>query len=537
VPLAVPPPASSQLAPPPDSPTRDVISPPPLSVGEGLGLAVILLVAAWLRVWHVGASLPYAVGVDEPEIMERVVRMMKTGNFNPRFFDWPSLTMYVHLVTASVAFLAGAMRGAWNSLTQVGAADFYIYSRTVTAAFGTASVGALFFAARRWGTGTAVLAAAIFAVVPHHVRESHFVLADVPTTFFVVVALVTALRAYERPTLAAFSIAGLVVGLAASCKYNGSISVVMPVIAALAAGGGWRSIAQRIGVVGAALIVGFLAGTPYAVLDLPKFLSDYARLAAVFAHPRGGEPGWSLYLKYLRQSLGWVGFVFALVGLGASVDAAVRGPGRARPLILVAFALLYFKVMATSFQIYGRYTLPLLPIASMLVAVGAMALLRLVERRTSRRWTATTAALLAIGCVTPPLSSSIRLDRSLGRRGTIDLAYEFIDANVPAGAVIVSETHPMLLMSKKHRVRNIRPLIGSTYDEYRAAGVQYVLASSVGYDAVRRSPATYARERAAYDSIFALAHRLAVFEPSGDVPGPEFTLFCIQDPCPAVPAQ
>ena len=41
-----------------------------------------------------------ALGVDEPEVMERAVRMMKTGDFNPHFFDYPSLYMYVQAVVA-----------------------------------------------------------------------------------------------------------------------------------------------------------------------------------------------------------------------------------------------------------------------------------------------------------------------------------------------------------------------------------------------------------------------------------------------------
>ena len=63
-----------------------------------LAVGGILILAAALRLSHVKAGVPYAVGVDEPEIMERVVRMMKTADFNPHFFDWPSLTIYLQLV-------------------------------------------------------------------------------------------------------------------------------------------------------------------------------------------------------------------------------------------------------------------------------------------------------------------------------------------------------------------------------------------------------------------------------------------------------
>lgn len=44
---------------------------------------LVVLVATALRVWHLGAGIPYALGIDEPQIMERAVRMMKTGDFNP----------------------------------------------------------------------------------------------------------------------------------------------------------------------------------------------------------------------------------------------------------------------------------------------------------------------------------------------------------------------------------------------------------------------------------------------------------------------
>ena len=41
-----------------------------------LTLALILLIAAVLRFWQLGAGIPYALGVDEPEVMERAVQMM-----------------------------------------------------------------------------------------------------------------------------------------------------------------------------------------------------------------------------------------------------------------------------------------------------------------------------------------------------------------------------------------------------------------------------------------------------------------------------
>ena len=69
--------------------------------------AAIVVVAGALRLWNIGAGIPHNVGADEPQIMQRVVHMMKTGDLNPHFFDWPSLTFYLNLVVSCLAFLAG----------------------------------------------------------------------------------------------------------------------------------------------------------------------------------------------------------------------------------------------------------------------------------------------------------------------------------------------------------------------------------------------------------------------------------------------
>ena len=82
-------------------------------------LAVILLPAALLRFVALGAGIPFNIGVDEPEIMSRVVQMMRTGDFNPHFFDYPGLYFYVQLGVAVLRFLAGATSVQWSALDQV----------------------------------------------------------------------------------------------------------------------------------------------------------------------------------------------------------------------------------------------------------------------------------------------------------------------------------------------------------------------------------------------------------------------------------
>ena len=81
-----------------------------------VGLALALAAAALLRFWTLGHGVPYMLGVDEPDVMDRAVRMVQTGDFNPHFFDYPSLYMYVQAVVVVARFLLGAVRGEWSSL-------------------------------------------------------------------------------------------------------------------------------------------------------------------------------------------------------------------------------------------------------------------------------------------------------------------------------------------------------------------------------------------------------------------------------------
>ena len=487
----------------------------------------IVCVAAVLRFWRLRSGIPYAIGVDEPEIMERAVRMMKTGDFNPHFFDWPSLTIYLQFIVSCLSFLAGSMRGAWNNLEGVGAADFYGAARGLTAAFGTGTVVLIYLAGRRWGTATALLAAALMAVMPYHVRESHYVLADVPTAFFTTLALLLALRAYERPSLGAFAWAGVSVGLAASCKYNGSVAILLPFIAALAGGGGPIVILQRLLVLAGTAAGGFLLGTPYALLDLTKFLNDYARLAAIFARDRGGEPGWSIYLKHLRGSLGWPALLLGAVGLLVAAGRAVLGQGRVRWAMLIVFPLVYFWVMATSYQIYGRYILPLLPFATLMAAVGIAAIAGPLARL-SRVPAAAATTVLVAAAIAIPAWTSVGFDRGLGQTSTVDLAYRWIDAHVPRGSKIAIETRVLLLPPERYPTVNLRWLTERTYEAYVADGFDYLLTSSERYGRALEAPQDLRSEYLAYRALLANAAEVAAFPQSDQVPGPTLRLFRVQ---------
>jgi 4-amino-4-deoxy-L-arabinose transferase-like glycosyltransferase len=467
-------------------------------------LALTVAIAAFLRFWTLGQGIPFAVGVDEPEIVVRVVGMMKTGDFNPHFFDYPGLYIYVQLVVACLRFLVGAMGGKWASLNQVGPADFYLWGRAVTAVLGTATVLLVYRIGMRWGSRHALLAAGLLAVMPNHVRESHFVLTDVPLTFFVTLTFLLALRAHEKGTLGAFAWAGAAAGMATATKYNGLPVLLLPLLAAHASkAGNERPLLRDLSAVGACAGV-FLAAAPYTVLDLPAFLNAFAYLATAY-RPRvaAGDPGWLIYLKHLRLGFGWPGLILTLSGAGLAAVRIFTGPGKPRFGMLLLFPAVYFYLIATKGLIFGRYLLPIVPFLCLLAGIAVVSGVSLLRRFSIPRAIRTALiAGLTVAALLPPMVTAIKFDLSRTKQTTYGQVYDWITKNVPPGSRVVIETAALRLPDEKYRVEQVKRLIDASYEAYVSRNTDYLIASSQAYGPAFQAPHEQAAAYAAYRTLF-----------------------------------
>ena len=494
-----------------------------------LSIAAILVVAAALRFFGLEAGIPYAVGVDEPQILNRAVIMMKTGDFNPHFYDYPTLYIYLQLIVAITRFILGAMAGEWHSLAQVSTADFFLWGRAVTAAIGTATVLLVYLIGLRWGTRPALLGAGLMAVMPLHVRESHFVLTDVPLTFFVTLAFLAALRAHERPHPRAFALAGAAAGLAAATKYPGALAVVLPLAAVWMSPGLQPSRLVCAVITAAAALLSFLIAAPYTVLDLPGFLNGYARLASAYTGGPPPEPGWVIYLKHLRNSVQWPAFLLMLGGVVFAVLRALRGPGRVRWALAVIFPLLYFWTIAQQSLIFGRYLLPVLPFACILTATAVVSGVSLLRRFSIPRSLRTALIVgLTLATLLPATITSVEFTRAARKRGTTALAYEWILQNVPKDATVAVECNGMTLPDGRFKVDRVRQLRVHDHGHYSATGVEYMIATSQCYGQYFNQPHVYTAEYADYMRLFEQSREVARFSASADHPGPEFRVLRVK---------
>lgn len=497
-----------------------------------VGLGLSLLLAGLLRFWALPQGIPFSVQVDEPEVLLRAVRMMKTGDFSPHFFDYPTLYMYLQALVAVGRFLFGAMRGEWAGLAQAPPEAFYLWGRALTATLGTATVWIVYHAGLRWGRRVALLAAVMFAVMPLHVRESHFVLTDVPVTFFVMLTLLLSLRAHERSTLAAFAFAGAAAGLAGATKYNGALALFLPLLTCAFTPAVRPSRLAAATIVVVSMVAGFLVAAPYSLLDLPTFLNQFARLSGEYrAALAAPEPIWIIYLKHLRNAYGYPGSAIVIAGLAVGLWKIATGPDRFKWTIVTVFPIVYFRFISNQHIFYGRYLLPLLPFLALLGATAVVAIVDVMRHARLPQGAKNAATLLlALIAIAPPAYTAIGFNANAAKVWTTEQAYNWIIREIPPGSKVTMESRQILLPSN-YKTTYLAQLRLHPLETYVADGVDYLIASSQCYgaylDPQNGGPGQFPVEYADYMRIFNQTQELIRFTPSDEHPGPELRVLKI----------
>ncbi len=240
-----------------------------------------------IRLIGISHSFPFIFHPDEPTIVRSAlgIRFFK----NPGHFDWPHLYIYLnyflYMVFAKLRdliqllgykeytyFLAPII---WNDKL-----IFYLLTRVFSAVLGALTALPIFLIGRDlFGRRAGLLSALAFAVVPFHVWHSHYSLADVPMTFFLTWSLYFSTRILFKKNVSNYLLAGLFAGLAASTKYNGAI-IIFAILLAHFFRLWWERSEKIISLeslenlvfAGITSLIGFVAGTPFAVLDYQTFL-------------------------------------------------------------------------------------------------------------------------------------------------------------------------------------------------------------------------------------------------------------------------
>ena len=391
---------------------------------ETIFLSGILALAFILRIWGVGFGLPHLYHADEPIVVNHALAF-GTGDLNPYFFKVPPLVSYLLFICYGIYYVAGLGAGLFHSahdfeqLFYFDPSSFYLIARLVFGVFlGTLSVYVLFRLVKRFGDVPTALWASFFLAANFlHVRDSHYVYADIPLLLVLLLGFFVVFRLSENPSSWKWHLlAGGMIGVATAAKYNG-VFLAIPYLWICFRCVPWKQ--WLVFWLPAAVMTGamFILLNPYAVLDHAFFIKE---LTEQSSSNSGGFP-WFHHLTYsLAGALGGLMLVLALLG-------AFRGlfSRDVRSQACALFVVAYYAVLCRFGQPYDRYVLPLIPF---MLILAAEILGRLKARSSLLFW------ILIPFAVLPSVIKTVHWDRLMSEPDVRTLAKKWVEAKIPAGS-------------------------------------------------------------------------------------------------------
>jgi 4-amino-4-deoxy-L-arabinose transferase-like glycosyltransferase len=417
-----------------------------MPVRRSVAFAGILVIGVLARGWGISFGLPAPYSRPDEEAVASVALLIFGRNFNPHFFDWPTLFMYVVAACLVPYFQVGRylgwFRGESHFVRVVGSDPTMIFliARTLSVIAGVSSVWIVHRIARRmFDEATALVAAAFLALAFLHARDSHFGVTDVPATCLILVSFLCLLRFADSGSRSDLVKAAMAAGLATSTKYNAAIVAVPGVWLAFSGVSGTQdTMAARWGRVLRFLLVmvlAFVVTSPYVVLAFGEFSRA---IRGVAAHLEGGHGaslgrGWVVHLtSSLRFGLGTPLLLAGIFGLVWLLVKDWR-----KGTLLALFPITYYVVLGSGQTVFARYILPVVPFLCLSAAFAVGELGRQIAVRVNRpMWTPAIVAAVAAIVIAPSAWSLWQFDRLLARTDSRLVAADWIVRRFPRGATV-----------------------------------------------------------------------------------------------------
>ncbi len=476
----------------------------------------------------------------------------KSGfDFNPHFFIYPGFTFYVNFLTEGIQYIVGYMTGVYTSLEAfhkaylIDPSSLVVISRVLMILF---DLGSLIITYRLGclvsNQMVGLIAAFLLAINPLHIQRSHLINVDTPLTFFCILSVYFIYKLNSEPRMRWYIWAGISIGLAAATKYNGSILVIVLIIAHLLRR---TSIRQAIiflkdGWFLASLVISgciFALFNPYIMLRFDSFLKD---LFEVELHMVSGHLGLDphettigfYFLGSMPQNLGWPLLIITIL---SSIYLISRK--NATYLVLLAFPFLYLALINSLAMRDDRYIFPIFPALFLIAAIGIGKTLdwmtRYFKEHESKIIPQTFKTAITFCCglviILPPLFHTWEYQKTIGLQNTRDLVRTWIIKNSERGAAIASGPFAITLPENRFMILPIPFNAGNTektipfYDPAWYENIDLVITSDYDYGRYTQDPARFRSILNFYDTLrtrWTLAYEVA---PSDTTSGPTFWLY------------
>jgi 4-amino-4-deoxy-L-arabinose transferase-like glycosyltransferase len=417
-----------------------------------------MLLAVALRLWHLRHGLPDFL--EEAIPFKQALEMWgwETGrtDLNPHFFNYPTLSIYLHFLVQKLHYLGGHALGLFVSpsdywlLYQLDPTPQVTMARLVGVACDAATVLAVWALGERVRAGAGLPAALLTALSATLLETGRSIFTDSLMAALAVWSLERMLAWREQGGRGRLAAAIVLCGLAAGAKYTAGL-LVLPLAWVLWARCGRRGLLWWPVAAGAALLV-FLLSSPYVMLDFPAFWYDfnYERQHMAEGHlGTFGRHAATFILHRAAREWGWGALALLAGSLGSLMSE--RRPWRERPggalwafLLPSVLSIAWFRMEA------ARYLVPILPVAAVLVAAAAW---DLASRSPARLHRPLLAGLLLL-ILGPALVAGVRAAES-GGETTQQQARRWLEDRLTSADLVIQEAYGAQLPNNFDRL-NIR---------------------------------------------------------------------------------
>ncbi len=398
----------------------------PLFRSDWVALAALLIVALWLRAPFVSAGLPFFYQEDEAHHFNRVVNMVKSGSWDPRYFHKPSLHFYLRMPVVAVSFLYSVKKGYLRKLEEIQTKDTYgvgdyaftvshqsivKWNRAFSLCLSLLIIVLVYFLARRVtgaaGVSIPFAAALPVAVSPDLTEFSAFIGVDTLMSLFCVASVLSALIVVSSFSMRGLIFCGIISGLAVSSKYNALPVMLIPLSVVVSAG--------RVNYINAATallspVAGFFLGSPFILSSLPLFLNQFGYeiwhygIAGHEGH--SAEPGFPQFLFYLnwlgKSAFGWGSLVLSIAGIFILIAAR-----DAKSKIFLLFPLLFGWLMCMQRANFERNMHAIVPFLGVFASAALYAIAGRVRLDDALK--VKLVVLIALLCMVQPLLRALDL--------------------------------------------------------------------------------------------------------------------------------
>lgn len=565
------------------------------------GLVVILAGGFLLNVSSIGWGLPHIYFPDESFIINRALRM-GTFNLDPEYYGYGVLHVYLLAFLYAVDFVFSYLVGSVHSADDFALAFFrdpsaiYLISRMVSVVAGTLTLYTTYLLGKNlFGRTVGLLSASALALSPLAVKLNHTAKTEPLLALAAGLMMLASVRLWEEGKARDYAFAGICYGAAISLKFP-AVMLGVPFFLAHCFSLQAQNIRLALRTVlgsrefaGGLLFTGLtcIVTNPYGFLPPTRLIRDILTWREWYADPQQGiDRPFHFWFSSAEQALG-IGFLGLL--LAAFLLALKRGK---KERWLVTAVLAFWLPLSMSAHKEVHWLLPVFPLLYILSSHLLFAWLG------SMQWRRVSLALILAFCAVnlEPAWKTVDYLLILSQKDTRTLALEWVERNIPPDSKILMDKgrfmtaynvplkenradleklyQESLTSDKNHEVMKfeglsryfqyrLRTVAGVTYDitpiyhgtlapkgrpltrdnlrsldDYRSAGIQFIIISSNYYDRYFHGAEYAGRHDSSvpeyvwkyfhfYESLDANTRLVQQFEPKGRL-GPTIKIYRLQ---------